>query len=131
MTVTRAVLLDVAGVDRPRAFAADVQHGLVDVFGEHERERLEALHDLVHVFEHALDGLVLVHHAVEPEAPHRAAAERREQQPAKRVAERVAEAPLQRLEAELGGVGVVVPLRHLDELRADQPGQINGHGHFE
>jgi len=35
---------------------------------------------------------------------------------------------LQRLEAELGGVGVVVALRHLDEMRAHQPGQINGHG---
>ena len=126
-----AVLLDVAGVDRPRAVAADVQHGLVDVLGQDQRERLEALHDLVHVLEHALHGLVLVHHAVEAEAPDRAAAERGEEQPAKRVAERVAEAPLQRLEAELGGVGVVVPLRHLDEVRANQPGQVNGHGHFE
>ena len=131
MTVTDAVLLDVAGVDRPGAIAADVEHGLVDVLGQDQRERLEALHDLVHVLEHALHGLVLVHHAVQAEAPHRAAAERGEQQAAKRVAERVAEAPLQRLEAELGGVGVVVPLRHFDEVRTDQPGQVNGHGHFE
>ena len=79
----------------------------------------------------ARDGLVLVHDAVEAEAPDGAAAERREQQPAQRVAEGVAEAALQRLEAELGGVGIVVPLGHLDQLRADQSGQINGHGHFE
>jgi hypothetical protein len=85
----------------------------------------------VHVLEHALHGLVLVHHAVQAEAPHRAAAQRGEQQPAQRVAERVAEAPLERLEAEFGGIGVVVPLRHLDEVGAHQPGQVNGHGHFE
>ena len=34
---------------------------------EHQRERLQALHDLVHVLEHAGHGLVLVHHAVEPD----------------------------------------------------------------
>ena len=131
LTAHRAVLLDVAGVDRPGAFAPDVEHRLVHVLGQDQRERLEPLHDLVHVLEHALDGLMLVHDAVEPEAPDGAAAQRREQQAAQRVAERVAEAPLQRLEAELGDIRVVVPLRHLDELRADQSGQIDGHGHFE
>ena len=125
------MLLDVAGVDRAGALAADVEHRLVDVFGQHQRERLEALDDLVHVLEHALHGLVLVHHAVEAEAPDRAAAEGGQQQAAERVAERVAEAPLQRLEPELGGVRIVVPLRHLDEMRTNQSGQVNGHGHFE
>ena len=72
----RAVLLDVARVDRARAFAPDVEHGLVDVVGEHQGERLEALNDLVHVLEHARHGLVLVHHAVEAEAPDGGAAER-------------------------------------------------------
>ena len=105
----------------PGAVAADVQHGLVHVLGQDQRQRLEALHDLVHVLEHALHGLVLVHHAVEAEAPHGAAAQRGQQQPAQRIAERIAEAPLQRLEAELGGVGVVVALRHLDEMRTNQP----------
>ena len=71
----RPVLLDVAGVDRPRAVAADVEHRLVDVFAQDERQGLETLHDLVHVLEHALHGLVLVHHAVQAEAPDRAAAE--------------------------------------------------------
>ena len=115
----------------PGALAPDVEHRVVHVFGEHQGERLEPLHDLVDVLEDALDGLMLVHHPVEPEAPDRAAAERAEQEPAERVAERVAEAPLQRLEAELGGVGIVVPLGHLDQVRADQSGQVNGHGHFE
>ncbi len=127
----RAVLLDVAGVHRAGAIAADVEHRLVHVFREDQGQRLEALDDLVHVLEHALHRLVLVHDAVEAEAPDRAAAERREEQAAERVAQRVAEAPLQRLEAELGGVRVVVPLRHLDEVRANQSGQVNGHGHFE
>ena len=126
-----AMLLDVAGVDRACALAANVEHGLVDVLAQHQRERLEALHDLVHVLEHALHGLMLVHHAVQAEAPHRAAAEGRQEQSAKRVAEGVAEAPLQRLEAELGDVGIVVPLRHFDDVRTYQPGQVDGHGHFE
>ena len=39
--------------------------------------------------------------------------------------------PLERLESEFCGIGVVVPLRHLDEVRTHQPGQVNGHGHFE
>ncbi len=125
------MLLDVAGVDRPGALLRIVQDRLVDVFGEHQRQRLEALDDLVHVLEHARHGLVLVHHAVEPEAPDRAAAQRRQQQAAQRVAQRVAEAALQRLEPELGDVRIVLPLRHFDQVRADQSGQINGHGHFE
>src|SRR5690606_25236330 len=94
-------------------------------------QRLEALDDLVHVLEDALDGLVLVHHAIEPEAPDRAAPQRGEEEPAQRVAEGVAEAALERLQAELRDVRIVVPLRHLDEVRADQSGQINAHGHFE
>ena len=121
----------VPGVDRTGALAPDVEHRVVDVFGQDQGERLEPLHDLVDVFQHALDGLMLVHHPVEPEAPDRAAAQRAEEKPAEGVAERVAEAPLQRLEAELGGVGIVVALGHLDQVRADQSGQVNGHGHFE
>ena len=104
MTGHGAVRLDVPGVDRARAALADVQHRLVHVGGEHEGQPLEALDDLVDVLQDALHGLVLVHDAVEAEAPDRAAAQRGEEQPAQRVAERMTEAPLQRLEAELGGV---------------------------
>src|SRR5688500_7299001 len=127
----RPVLLDVAGMDRTRTLALDVQDGFIHLGIEHERERLEALHDLVHVFEHPRDRLVLVHHTLEPEAPDGGAAERRQQQAAEGVAERVAESALQRLEAELGDVGVVVPLRHFDEVRANQSGQVDAHGYFE
>src|SRR2546430_4531971 len=41
-----------------------------------------------------------------------------------RVAESVAVAPLERLESELGGIRVVFPLGHLDQVGADQPAQI-------
>jgi hypothetical protein len=85
----------------------------------------------VHVFVNALHRLVLVDHAVEAEGPDRGAAERGEQEAAERVAQRVAEAPLERLQPELGVVRGLLTLRHFDEVRADQSGQVDGHGHFE
>jgi hypothetical protein len=63
--------------------------------------RLEVADDLVHVLDDADDGLVLVDHAVDAEAPDRGAAQRREQHAPHAVAERVAEAALERLQAEL------------------------------
>ncbi len=78
----RAVLLDITRVYRPGAFAADMEHRLVDILGEHQRQGLEPLNDLVHVLQHALDGLVLVHHAIQSEAPHGAPAKAGEQEPA-------------------------------------------------
>src|SRR3712207_8566533 len=36
----------------------------------------------------------------------------------------------ERLQPELGGVGIVVPLRHLDEVGANQSSKIDGGGHF-
>ena len=123
----RGVDLDVARHHRAGARLPDLEHGLVGMLVEHQRQRLQALHDLVHVLEHAGHGLVLVHHAVEPERPHRGAAERGQQHPAKRVAQGVTEPALQRLEAELGEIRVVVPLGHFDQVRADHSGQINRH----
>jgi hypothetical protein len=59
--------------------------------------------------------------------PHTAgAAQRRQQEAAHGVAERVAEAALERLQPELGDVRVVVALRRLDELRAHEPAEIDG-----
>ena len=69
--------------------------------------------------------LELMQHAIDAEPPHRGAAQRREQHPPHRIAQRVAVAALERLQAELGDVRVVVALRHLDELRPHQPAQIN------
>ena len=43
----------------------------------------------------------------------------------------LAEAALERLETKFSSIGVVIALRHFDEVRTNQPGQINGHGHFE
>ena len=127
----RAVLLDVAGVDRPGTLTPDMKHGLVDIIREHQGERLEPLDDLMHVFQHAGHGLMLVHDPIEPEAPDGAAAQGGQQQPAQGVAESVAEAAFERLEPELRGVGVVVPLRHLDDMGTYESGEIDCHGHFE
>src|SRR2546422_11776928 len=88
--------LDVAGVDRPGLVAHDVQHRFVHVGGEHQGELLEALDDLVHVFDHPRDRLVLVHHAVDPERPDGGAPQRGQEHPAQRVSQRVAVAPLER-----------------------------------
>ncbi len=60
-------------------------------------------------------------HAVDAEAPHGRAAERRQQHATHRVAERVAEAALERLEAELGDVRIVLALGRFDQLRTDEP----------
>src|SRR6478735_1743497 len=126
-----AVALDVAGIHRADAVLLDGQDRLVGVVGDDEDEGLEPLDDLVHVLEDAGDGLVLMHHAVHPERPHRAAAERGEEQATERVAERVPVAALERLEPELGDVRVVVPLGHFDRVRTHQPGEIDAHGHLE
>jgi len=127
----RAVGLDVAGVDRAAAAALDVQGRLVHLLVEHERERLEPLHDLVHVLEDALDRLVLVDDAIHAETPDRAPPQAGEQHPPEGVAERVAEPALERLEPELGGVRVVLPLHHLDGVRADEAGEVDAQAHLE
>jgi len=125
------VRFDVARIHRARSVVLDVHHRFVHVGREDQRELLQPLDDLVHVLDHARNRLVLVHHAVEPEGPHRGAPQRREQHAAQRVAERVAVAPLQRLEPEFGGVGVVFPLGHLDQVWTHQPGQIESRHHLE
>ena len=100
----RTVLLDIAGIDRTGAVFRDVQHGFIDVLDHHQGQRLETLNDLVDVFQDTLHGLVFVHHAVHPYAPHGTTAERRQQQAPQRVSERVSETTLQRLKPELGSV---------------------------
>jgi hypothetical protein len=72
----RAVLLDVTRKDRSRAFTADMQNRVIHSVGQDQRQSLKALHDLMHVLQDALHGLMFVHHAVEAEAPDRASAER-------------------------------------------------------
>ena len=53
-------------------------------------------------------------------APDRRAAKRRQQHATHRIAERVPEAALERLQAELGDVRVVLALGRFDQLRTDQ-----------
>src|SRR5213080_2439794 len=78
-----------------------------------------------------LDGLVLVHDTVQAERPDGRAPQRREQHPTRRVAEGVAVAPFDRLEAELGGIRIVLPLGHFDQVGTDQPAQIESRHHLE
>ena len=63
------MLLDVTRVHRSGTFSPDVQNRILDIFRQDKRQRLEPLDNLMHVFEHPLHGLMLVHDAVEPEAP--------------------------------------------------------------
>ena len=106
-----------------------MQHGALDVFGERQRQRLQVADDLVHVFDDAGDRLVLVHDAVDPDAPHGRAAQRRQQHATHRIAERVAEAALERLEAEFGDIGVVLALGCFNQLRTDEPTEIDRRSH--
>src|SRR6185369_1899247 len=85
---------------------------------------------LVHVLDHPGDGLVFVNHAVDTEAPNGRAAQRREQHAPHRVAERVAEAALEWLEPEFCNVRVVVALGRFNQLRTNQPGEIDDLWHF-
>ena len=126
-----AVRLEVASVHRTRLLDLETKHGLVHFGRQHQGQLLQALDDLMHVFHDARNRLVLVHDTVDAERPDRGATQRREQQPAQRIAQRVAIAPLQRLEPELGGIRVVLALGHLDQVRADQPRQIKSRNHLE
>ena len=92
---------------------------------EHHHERLQVTDDLVNVFDYTLDGLVLVHHAIDAEAPDSGTAERRQQHATHRIAERVAEAPLERLQTEFCNERIVLALRRFDELRANKTAEID------
>ena len=63
-----------------------------------DRDRLEVQQDVDDVFLHALDAGVLVQHAVDLDLGDRRARHRRQQHAPQRVAERVAEAALERLD---------------------------------
>ena len=96
--------VDVLGRDLARA--GDDQRGLdlgrVGVHAAHHA--LEVEHDVGHVFLDALDRRELVRDALDPHARDRSAGERRQQHPPQRVAERVAEAAVQRLDDERAAV---------------------------
>jgi hypothetical protein len=118
--------LDGPGRDGPRPVHGQAQHRLFLVLIEGEGERLELADDLVHVLDHAGDRLMLVHDAVDADRPHGRAAQRREQQTPHGVAEGVAEAALERLDAELRGMRP--DGRHVDERRPHEAAEIDGLG---
>ena len=120
MTRTPRAEHDVGGRHGARPGLLDAQQRVLEAVLETQRQRLQVADDLVHVLDDAGDGLVLVHDAVDAERPDRGAAQRRQQHAPHGVAERVAEAALQRLEPELGDVGIVLALRRFDELRTDE-----------
>ena len=127
----RAMLLEVARVHGARLLHLEAQHGLVHFGREHQCQLFQALDDLMHVLDDARDRLVLVDDTVDAERPDGGAAQRGEQQPPQRIAQRIAIASLERLESELGGIRVVLALGHFDQMRPDQPRQIKSRNHLE
>src|SRR4029079_10141664 len=96
--------VDVLGGDLTRA---GDDHGRLDLarVGVHAAHHaLEVEHDVGHVLLDALDRGELVGDALDPHAGHRGAGERGQQHPAQRVAERVAEAAVKRLDDERAAV---------------------------
>jgi hypothetical protein len=100
----------VARRDRTRAIALDVEDGVFDVVNQRQRQRLEVADDLVHIFDDTRDGLMLVHDTINAHTPDSRAAQGRQQHATHRVAERVPEAALERLQAEFGDIGIVLAL---------------------
>ena len=94
---------DVTGGDLTRTLLAQV-HGdrLVLVGGHHQA--LEVQDDVGDVFLHAGHGGELVQHAVDADARHGRAGDRRQQRAAQRIAKGVTESRLQRLDDELRAV---------------------------
>ena len=89
---------DITGGDRARFIHADGERRLGDIVVQSDDERLEILNDLMHVLDHALDRLVLMHNTVDAECPNRGSAEGREKNAPHRVSERMAKTTLKRLD---------------------------------
>jgi hypothetical protein len=117
--------LDVPGRDGPTLGLLDAKYSLVDIVRQRQHQRLQVADDLMHILDDTRDGLMLVENAIDAERPDRRSAERRQQHTPHRVAQRVAKTALERLEAELGNVRVVLALRRFDELRANEAGKID------
>ena len=90
------VQLDVAGRHRARALLVQAQLGAVARMHA-QRDQLQVQQDVDHVFLHTLDAGVLVQHAVDFDFGDGAAGHGRQQYAPQRIAERVAEAALERL----------------------------------
>ena len=91
------VALDVARADRARALLREAQLRLFARI-QADRDLLEVQQDVDDVFLHALDAGVLVQHAIDLGLGDGAAGHRRQQHATQRVAQRMAEAALERLD---------------------------------
>ena len=95
------VRLDVGGRDGAFARLGEAQHDVVAVV-QLQHHALQVQQDVDDVFLHAVERRVLVQHAGDLHLGRRVAGHRRQQHAAKRVAERVAVAALERLHHDLG-----------------------------
>ena len=94
---------DVTRGDRTRALLAQVHGDGLVLLGGHD-QTLEVQDDVGDVFLHPGDGGELVQHTVDADAGDRCARDGRQQRAPKRIAKRVAESRLQRLDDELRAV---------------------------
>ena len=95
---------DVAGAHRARALLRERQLGFFARV-HLDRDALQVQQDVDDVLLHALDARVLVQHAVDLGLDDGSAGHRRQQHAPQRVAERVAEAALERLHRDARAVG--------------------------
>ena len=87
---------------------------------------LQVLDDLVNVLDDGRNGLVFVHDATDPECPYTAAPRKRgKKHPADRIAERMPEPALERLQDEVGGAPSSETCGDLDALREYETGKID------
>ena len=116
---------DIGRRDGARPGLLDPQQRVLETVIETECESLEVANDLMDILDDAGNRLMLVDDAIDPKRPHRGAPERRQEHPPHGVAQRVSEAALERLEAELGDVWIVFALRRFDELRSHEAPEID------
>ena len=111
--------LDLAGLHFARALLA--QRHALGAFGMHaQRDLLHVEHDVGDVFAHALDGREFVQHALDLDRGDGGALQRRQQHAAQRIAQRQAEAALQRFGGDGGDAARIMTGFGLELLRLDQ-----------
>ena len=118
---------DVTCMDGAWSALVQRQHGLLPCMHA-DIEALEVQQDLGHVLLHAFDGRVLVEHTLDLHFGDRATGHGGKKHAAQRIAQRMAEAPVQGLERDLRRVGP--GLANLDDLRLQELGSARLHQVF-
>ena len=95
---------DVAGAHGPRALLRELELGLFARV-HLDRDRLQVQQNVDDVLLHAFDARVLVQHALDLGLDDRGAGHRRKQHAPQRIAERVTEAALERLDRDARAIG--------------------------